>query len=82
MRSIRVLIIDDHEIVREGLQTLLSEEPDFEVVGAVGDGLSAVTLAQTTKPDVIVMIWSCLASMGLKQPGASSITILKHACWC
>jgi DNA-binding NarL/FixJ family response regulator len=55
MRSIRVLIIDDHEIVREGLQTLLSEEPDFEVVGAVGDGLSAVTLAQTTKPDVIVM---------------------------
>ena len=55
MRSIRVLIIDDHEIVREGLQTLLSEEPDFEVVGAAGDGLSAVTLAQTTKPDVIVM---------------------------
>ena len=55
MRSIRVLIIDDHEIVREGLQTLLSEEPDFEVVGAAGDGLSAVTLAETTKPDVIVM---------------------------
>ena len=55
MRSIRVLIIDDHEIVREGLQTLLWEEPDFEVVGAAGDGLSAVTLAETTKPDVIVM---------------------------
>jgi DNA-binding NarL/FixJ family response regulator len=55
MKSIRVLIIDDHEIVREGLQTLLSEEADFEVVGTAGDGLSAVRLAETKKPDVIVM---------------------------
>lgn len=55
MSAIRVLIIDDHEIVREGLQTLLSEEADFEVVGTAGDGLSAVTLAETKNPDVIVM---------------------------
>jgi DNA-binding NarL/FixJ family response regulator len=55
MKSIRVLIVDDHEIVREGLQTLLAEEPDFEVVGATGDGANAVTLAETTKPDVIIM---------------------------
>ena len=55
MKSIRVLIVDDHEIVREGLQTLLAEEPDFEVVGTTGDGAAAVDLAQATKPDVIVM---------------------------
>ncbi|HEX6032996.1 MAG TPA: response regulator transcription factor [Anaerolineales bacterium] len=55
MKSIRVLIVDDHEIVREGLQTLLAEEPDFEVVGTTGDGAAAVGLAQATKPDVIVM---------------------------
>src|SRR5512138_1599947 len=55
MSSIRVLIVDDHEIVREGLQTLLSEEPDFEVVGMTGDGAAAVALAEAKKPDVIVM---------------------------
>jgi DNA-binding NarL/FixJ family response regulator len=55
MKSIRVLIVDDHEIVREGLQTLLAEEPDFEVVGTTGDGAAAVDLAEMTKPDVIVM---------------------------
>jgi len=55
MKSIRVLVVDDHEIVREGLQTLLSEEADFDVVGAAGDGTIAVTLAEATKPDVIIM---------------------------
>ena len=55
MSFIRVLIVDDHEIVREGLQILLSEEADFEVVGTAGDGLSAVRLAETKKPDVILM---------------------------
>ena len=55
MTPIRVLIVDDHEIVREGLQTLLAEEPDFEVAGVAGDGAAAVTLAEETKPDVILM---------------------------
>jgi DNA-binding NarL/FixJ family response regulator len=55
MTPIRVLIVDDHEIVREGLQTLLSEETDFEVVGMTGDGASAVSLAEAAHPDVIVM---------------------------
>lgn len=55
MSPIRVLIVDDHEIVREGLQTLLSEEADFEVVGMTGDGAAAVTLAEAKRPDVIVM---------------------------
>jgi len=55
MKAIRVLIVDDHEIVREGLQTLLSEEADFEIVGMTGNGDEAVTLAKARKPDVIVM---------------------------
>jgi DNA-binding NarL/FixJ family response regulator len=55
MKPIRVLIVDDHEIVREGLQTLLAEEPDFEVVGTAGDGAAALKLAESTQPDVIIM---------------------------
>jgi DNA-binding NarL/FixJ family response regulator len=55
MKAIRVLIVDDHEIVREGLQMLLAEEPDFEVVGTAGDGAAALKLAEATKPDVIIM---------------------------
>jgi DNA-binding NarL/FixJ family response regulator len=55
MTRIRILIVDDHEIVREGLQTLLSEEADFEVVGTAGDGAAAVALAETKTPDVIIM---------------------------
>jgi len=55
MKSIRVLIVDDHEIVREGLQTLLAEESDFEVVGMTGDGAVAVTLAEAKTPDVVLM---------------------------
>jgi len=55
MNPIRVLIVDDHEIVREGLQILLAEELEFEVVGTAGDGVTALTLAGQLHPDVIVM---------------------------
>jgi DNA-binding NarL/FixJ family response regulator len=55
MKPIRVLVVDDHEIVREGLQTLLAEEPGFEVVGAAGDGAAAAAMAESQKPDVILM---------------------------
>ena len=52
---IRVLIADDHTIVRSGVNLLLSSEPDIEVVGEATDGISAVELAQKFKPDVVLM---------------------------
>lgn len=55
MNPIRVMIVDDHEIVREGLQILLAEEVEFDVVGIAGDGLTAQTLAAQLHPDVILM---------------------------
>lgn len=55
MKPIRVLIVDDHEIVREGLHILLSEEADFEVVGMAGDSENAVTLTKLHKPDLVLM---------------------------
>lgn len=55
MKPIRVLIVDDHEIVREGLQILLSEESDFDVVGMAGDSESALALTRHHKPDLVLM---------------------------
>lgn len=54
-RAIRILIVDDHEIVREGLEILLSEEQGVEVVGQAGNGLEALALAAALKPDLVLM---------------------------
>ena len=53
--SIRVLIVDDHAIVRKGIRALLSEAGGFEVVGEADNGQAAVLCAQETAPDVILM---------------------------
>jgi NarL family two-component system response regulator LiaR len=53
--SIRVQLVDDHAIVRDGLRMLLSEESDIEVVGEAGDGAESVKLAATLQPHVILM---------------------------
>lgn len=55
MKKIRLLIADDHEIVRMGLSALLDSEPDIEVVGEAVDGDEAVRKALQLKPDVVVM---------------------------
>ncbi len=52
---IRVLIVDDHEIVREGLRTLLSEEPDIEIVAEATRGEQALVLAERHSPEVILL---------------------------
>ncbi len=53
--SIRIVIADDHPIVRQGLATVLSQEEDLEVVGQAGNGLEAVAQAQKLHPDIILM---------------------------
>jgi DNA-binding NarL/FixJ family response regulator len=65
---IRVLIADDHPVVRQGLRTFLGVQDDIEVVGEAGDGLSAVSLAESLKPDIVLM--------DLKMPGADGLAAL------
>jgi DNA-binding NarL/FixJ family response regulator len=52
---IRVLVVDDHALFRRGLQMVLEQEPDVEVVGEASDGSEAVTVASDTLPDVVLM---------------------------
>ena len=54
-RRIRVMIVDDHEIMRDGLNEVLTRDGGFEVAGQAGDGAAAVKLAVSLKPDVIIM---------------------------
>src|SRR5205823_1022485 len=52
---IRVLIVDDHSVVREGLRMFLARDPDLEVVGEADDGPKAIEQARQLRPDVVVM---------------------------
>jgi DNA-binding NarL/FixJ family response regulator len=63
---IRVLIADDHAIVRTGLSQLLGTADDIELVGAAGDGAEAATMAAELRPDVVLM--------DLSMPGTDGIT--------
>ena len=62
---IRVLVVDDHTIVRDGLVQLLAAAPDLEVVGSAGDGPAAVELAADRRPEIVLM--------DLSMPGMSGI---------
>src|SRR5512132_132802 len=55
VRRIRVLIADDHALVRSGLRSILETEPEIEVVGEAGDGHEALAVAQEHLPDVVLM---------------------------
>jgi two-component system, NarL family, response regulator LiaR len=66
---IRVLLVDDHSVVREGLRMFLGRDPDLDVVGEAADGEEAVELAQQLQPDVVLM--------DLLMPGMDGITAIK-----
>ena len=65
---IRVLIVDDHPVVRQGLRVLLEVQDGIEVVGEAGDGAAALALAAEQKPDVILL--------DLKLPGLDGLAVL------
>ena len=75
MRTVRVLIVDDHEIVREGLRTVLAQEPEVEVVGEAADGERAVSLARMLGPDVVLMDL-VMPGMG----GLEALARIREAC--
>jgi two-component system response regulator NreC len=54
-QNIRILLADDHEVVRHGFALLLNAQPDMEVVGEASDGREAVTLAASLRPNIVVM---------------------------
>jgi len=67
---IRILIADDHEVVRDGLRLILEAEDDFVVVGEAADGHEAIELVREHQPQVVLM--------DLRMPGMDGLTAIKH----
>jgi len=65
MDPIRLLIVDDHPVVRDGIRGMLSSDPDFEVVGEAADGAEAIARAEAFRPDVVLM--------DLRMPGIGGV---------
>ncbi len=65
---IRLLVVDDHPVVRNGLSGMFADDPEFEVLGEAADGAEAVRLAQALRPDVILM--------DLRMPGMDGVTAI------
>lgn len=75
MSKLRILLADDHGVVREGVRSLIAAQPDFEVVGEAGDGETACRLAERLRPDLVVM--------DVSMPGMTgdrATTLLKETC--
>ncbi|MBI1395188.1 MAG: response regulator [Betaproteobacteria bacterium] len=68
--STRIILADDHRIIREGLASLLREEPDFEIVGEAGDGASVVRLARECRPDIVIT--------DVSMPGLNGIEAIRR----
>jgi DNA-binding NarL/FixJ family response regulator len=79
---IRILVADDHPMLREGLVAVLSTQPDFDVVGEAADGSEVVPLAQSLRPDVILLdlempdVDGIAALERLRDAGCEALTIV------
>lgn len=72
MKKIRVLVVDDQNVVREGIVAILSFQPDIEVVGEAMDGIQSLEIARKTRPDVIL-----LDMVMPRQDGLTTIPMLR-----
>jgi len=85
--KIKLLLADDHQIMREGLASLLEKHPDLEVIGQAGEGRAAVSLARELHPDVVVMDIGMPGLNGIEAtrqiiataPGVKVIALSVHA---
>lgn len=69
---IRVLLADDHSLVRKGIKHVLEEAPDLRVVADASDGLQAIHAFRRTRPDVVIL--------DISMPGMDGLETLKHLC--
>ncbi|MGH2360755.1 MAG: response regulator [bacterium] len=67
---IRIVVVDDHPVVREGLVASLEDDPEFQVVGAAGSAEEALPLVTTSKPDIILL--------DLELPGVNGLTAIPN----
>ena len=70
--AIRILIADDHSVIRTGLRTILKAEPDFEIVGEAADGNEALRLAHELRPDVV------LTDISMPGPIGGGLTVVRR----
>ena len=82
----RILLVEDHTLLREGLRSLLAADPAFEVVGEAGDGLEAIAQARRLQPDLVIMDLSMPKMSGLEalreitrqHPGMKALALTMH----
>jgi two-component system, NarL family, response regulator NreC len=87
MHPVRILVADDHAIIRRGLRALLAHDPEFEIVAEACDGLEAVELAGRVRPDVAILDISMPSLNGLEAarrilsalPGTQIVLLTVHA---
>lgn len=70
MTQIRILVVDDHQIVRQGIRSLLSNHPEFDIVGEAADGPTALKQVQQLLPDVTLL--------DIRLPGESGLEVLRQ----
>ena len=76
--TLKVLVADDHEVVRKGLRTILEEQPGWEVSGEASDGREAVDKVRALKPDVTVALAVYHVTLAATRPADLAHVVLHH----